>query len=58
MDRSEKFYREYIKNSSTGRLRDIIMHDCADSTEQIADTLGIKTTYQLSALPVHHLQML
>jgi len=42
MDRSEKFYREYIKNSSTGRLRDIIMHDCADSTEQIADTLGIK----------------
>ena len=42
MDRSEKFYREYIKNSSSGRLRDIITHDCADSTEQIADTLGIK----------------
>lgn len=42
MDRSEKFYREYIKNSASGRLRDIITHDCADSTEQIADTLGIK----------------
>lgn len=42
MDRSERFYREYIKNSSSGRLRDIITHDCADSTEQIADTLGIK----------------
>jgi 3-oxoacyl-(acyl-carrier-protein) synthase len=42
MDRSEKFYCEYIKNSSSGRLRDIITHDCADSTEQIADTLGIK----------------
>jgi len=42
MDRSEKFYREYIKNSSSGRLRDIVTHDCADSTEQIADTLGIK----------------
>jgi 3-oxoacyl-(acyl-carrier-protein) synthase len=42
MDRSEKFYREYIKNSSSGRLRDIITHDCADSTEQIADSLGIK----------------
>jgi 3-oxoacyl-(acyl-carrier-protein) synthase len=42
MDRSEKFFREYIKNSSSGRLRDIITHDCADSTEQIADTLGIK----------------
>jgi 3-oxoacyl-[acyl-carrier-protein] synthase-1 len=42
MDRSEKFYREYIKNSSSGRLRNIVTHDCADSTEQIADTLGIK----------------
>jgi 3-oxoacyl-[acyl-carrier-protein] synthase-1 len=42
MDRSEKFFREYIKNSSSGRLRDIITHDCADSTEHIADTLGIK----------------
>ena len=42
MDRSEKFYQNYIKNSSSGRLRDIITHDCADSTEQIADNLGIK----------------
>jgi 3-oxoacyl-(acyl-carrier-protein) synthase len=41
MDRSEKFYHEYIRNSSSGRLRDIITHDCADSTEQIAGSLGI-----------------
>ena len=48
MDRSEKFYHEYIKNSSSGRLRDIITHDCADSTEQIADTLRIK--YYISTI--------
>lgn len=42
MHLSEKFFREYIKNSSSGRLRDIITHDCADSTERIADTIGIK----------------
>jgi 3-oxoacyl-[acyl-carrier-protein] synthase-1 len=42
MDRSERFYKEYIKNNSRGRLRDIITHDCADSTERIADTFGIK----------------
>ena len=42
MDRSEKFYREYLKNRSCGRLRDIITHDCADSTEIIADALRIK----------------
>jgi 3-oxoacyl-[acyl-carrier-protein] synthase-1 len=42
MDRSEIFYRDYIRNPSSGRLRNIITHDCADSTEQIADNLGIK----------------
>lgn len=42
MDRSERFFSEYIKNSSYGRLRDIITHDCAESTEQIADRLGIR----------------
>lgn len=42
MNRSEKFYSEYIKNSASGRLRDIITHDCAESTEQIAAITGIK----------------
>ncbi len=42
MDRSEKFYKSYIKNNSHGRLRDIITHDCADATELIADTFGIR----------------
>ena len=42
MDRSERFYKEYLKNNSRGRLRDIITHDCGDSTEKIADITGIK----------------
>jgi 3-oxoacyl-[acyl-carrier-protein] synthase-1 len=42
MDRSERFYRSYLKNRSGGRLRDIVTHDCGDSTETIAGTIGIK----------------
>ncbi len=42
MDRSEKFYKKYLKDNSQGRLREIITHDCGDSTERIADHIGIK----------------
>lgn len=42
MDRSEKFYKPYMNNSLRGRLRDIITHDCGNSTESIADALGIR----------------
>jgi 3-oxoacyl-(acyl-carrier-protein) synthase len=42
MDRSERFYKHYMKNNLQGRLRDIITHDCGDSTESIADAMGIK----------------
>ncbi len=42
MDRSEVFYRQYLENSNRGRLKDIVTHDCGDSTEVIADHLGIK----------------
>ncbi|MGD0583289.1 MAG: beta-ketoacyl synthase N-terminal-like domain-containing protein, partial [Bacteroidales bacterium] len=48
MDRSEKFYSRYIENSSSGHLRDIITHDCADSTQQIAESTGIR--YYLSTI--------
>lgn len=41
MDRSERFYKAYITKKSGGRLRDIVTHDCGDSTEVIADTFGI-----------------
>jgi len=42
MDRSEKFYKTYMTNKSGGRLRDIVTHDCGDSTETIADIFEIK----------------
>jgi 3-oxoacyl-(acyl-carrier-protein) synthase len=42
MDRSERFFKEYLKNNRRGRLRDIITHDCGDSTEIIANQTGIR----------------
>ncbi|MCX6249025.1 MAG: beta-ketoacyl-[acyl-carrier-protein] synthase family protein [Bacteroidetes bacterium] len=41
MDRSENFYKEFLADPSKGHLIDIVNHDCADSTERIADFLGI-----------------
>lgn len=42
MDRSENFYRQFLENRSKGRLREVVHHDCADSTEVIANALNIK----------------
>jgi len=42
MDTSENFYPEFISDQSKGRLRNIVHHDCGDSTEAIARELGLK----------------
>ncbi len=42
MDRSEVFYKEFLRDPAKGRLKDIINHDCGDSTERIAIELGIR----------------
>jgi len=42
MDRSEVFYGEFLENTGKGRLRDVINHDCGESTEHIASELGIR----------------
>lgn len=42
MDRSEIFYKKFMADKSRGRLKNIIGHDCGDSTEKIADSIGIK----------------
>ncbi len=42
MDRTEHFFSSYSKDKTSGKLKDIITHDCADSTEKIANFLGIK----------------
>jgi len=41
MDRTEIFYDEFLKDNSRGHLRDVITHDCGESTEAIAAELGI-----------------
>ncbi len=42
MDKSEHFISSFIKDNQSGKLIDIVTHDCGDSTEKIADYLGIK----------------
>lgn len=41
MDLSENFYAEFKNAPTSGRLRDIVGHDCASSTEFIARQCGI-----------------
>jgi 3-oxoacyl-[acyl-carrier-protein] synthase-1 len=42
MDLSENFYSDYRQSPSKGRLRQVVSHDCGDSTEKIASFLGIQ----------------
>jgi len=42
MDRSEVFYQEFMDHPDKGRMRDIVNHDCGDSTERIATELGVR----------------
>ncbi len=41
MDLTEGFFEEFSKDSSRGRLRNVVGHECADSTHKIAEYLGI-----------------
>ncbi|MDR3350315.1 MAG: beta-ketoacyl-[acyl-carrier-protein] synthase family protein [Prevotellaceae bacterium] len=40
MDRSEGFYGSFLLHPGGGRLRDVAVHDCADSTEEMAVRIG------------------
>ena len=42
MDRSEKFYEDFLEDPKKGHLRMIIGHDCFDSTQKIASYCNIK----------------
>ena len=42
MDLSEEFYKEFSTNNAGGRLRDIVGHDCASSSDFIAEQCNIK----------------
>jgi 3-oxoacyl-(acyl-carrier-protein) synthase len=41
MDRTENFFQEYSKNASSGRLKDVVHHECGAVTELVASHLGI-----------------
>ena len=42
MDKTEKFFTEFLHDNNKGRLRDVINHECGSVTELVADALGIK----------------
>ncbi len=41
MDLTPTFYREFMADASKGRLRNVAQHDCASSTDAIAQNCGI-----------------
>lgn len=42
MDKTEKFFAEYLSNPKKGKLRNVVYHECGSVTELVADRLGIK----------------
>ena len=43
MDKSEKFFVDFLSDSQKGKLRNIVHHECGSVTELVADQLGIRT---------------
>ena len=42
MDKTENFYPGFLENPDSGKLRDVVLHECGSVTEWVADRLGIK----------------
>lgn len=42
MDKTEKFFAEFLSDNQKGKLRDVVHHECGSVTELVADALGIK----------------
>lgn len=42
MDKTENFYNNFYNDNSSGNIEDVKGHDCYDSTEKIAERLGVK----------------
>jgi 3-oxoacyl-(acyl-carrier-protein) synthase len=40
MNRTEYFFGRFLENRSHGRMRDVVAHDCGESTERIAEYIG------------------
>ncbi|MBG9376664.1 beta-ketoacyl-[acyl-carrier-protein] synthase family protein [Panacibacter sp. DH6] len=41
MDKTENFYAQFLADTSAGRLRNVVNHECGRPTEIVADLLGI-----------------
>ena len=41
MDKTEQFYRYFMQNPDSGRLRDVVHHESGSITEVVAERLGI-----------------
>lgn len=42
MDKTEKFFAEFLSDNQKGKLRDVVHHECGSVTELVADALGIR----------------
>jgi 3-oxoacyl-(acyl-carrier-protein) synthase len=42
MDRTERFYPAFLADAQRGRLRDVVLHECGNITQWVADQLGIR----------------
>ncbi len=42
IDKSENFIKKFFEDPASGKLRNMMTHDCGDSTEHIAVDLGIR----------------
>lgn len=42
MDKTEHFFAAFLEDSSKGRLRETVHHECGSITELVADALGIR----------------
>ncbi|MGN7783938.1 beta-ketoacyl-[acyl-carrier-protein] synthase family protein [Niabella sp. 22666] len=42
MDKTEDFFEDFLKDNSSGHLREVISHECGAVTEIAADALGVK----------------
>ena len=42
MDKTEKFFAEFLSDNQKGKLRDVVHHECGSVSELVADELGIR----------------
>lgn len=42
MDKSENFFSKFLQNNTSGRLCEVVHHECGSVTEIVANKLGIK----------------